>query len=353
VAALSTAHAADSLIAASEGIDTLSAVLQAVRLNGALFFMIDASSPWEAEVPSGLSLSPVLLPNVQHLISYHLITAGGCWCSLPGQPPSHLRAGDMIVIPHGDPYLLSSGPKPYAASPPEPGLSFFKQMAGRMLPRVLTQVGGGQQRLQIACGFLGCDLLPFNPVLATLPSLIHIRRAESYPEDRLSGLVDFALAESLDRRAGSDCVLLRISELMFIEVVRRYLATLSAEQRGWLAGLRDPLIGKALALLHRDPASAWTLEQLARDTGVSRSVLAARFSHFVGEPPMHYLTRWRMQLAARLLVDGTPKISAVAQQVGYDSEAAFSRAFKKAVGFSPATWRSRQAHACSRSAGGR
>jgi AraC-like DNA-binding protein len=130
---------------------------------------------------------------------------------------------------------------------------------------------------------------------------------------------------------------------MFVEVVRRYLASLPAEQTGWLAGLRDPMIGRALTLLHERPAEAWTLEALARDVGLSRSALAGRFAHFVGHPPMHYLTRWRMQVAARLLADGVAKVSAVAREVGYDSEAAFSRAFTKATGVPPATWRRRYA----------
>jgi AraC-like DNA-binding protein len=158
----------------------------------------------------------------------------------------------------------------------------------------------------------------------------------------LKNLIDFVVAEARDRRAGSRSVLLRVGELMFVEVLRRHLGTLATEESGWLAGLRDPLVGRALARLHRDPAHAWTLEKLAREVGASRSVLAERFTHFVGEPPMHYLTRWRVQRAARLLAERGVKVSAVAREVGYDSEAAFSRAFKKLTGVAPVAWRTRR-----------
>jgi AraC-like DNA-binding protein len=192
---------------------------------------------------------------------------------------------------------------------------------------------------RILCGFLGCDALPFNPVLSPLPRLIHVRRPASEASDRLGHLLAFAAEEVRENRAGREGVLLRISELMFIEVLRRYLLALPAEQTGWLAALRDPVIGRALALLHQLPADPWTVEALAQRTGVSRSGLAERFAALVGQPPMQYLARWRMQLAAGLLASEQAKVSAVALEVGYDSEAAFSRAFKALVGASPAAWR--------------
>jgi AraC-like DNA-binding protein len=179
---------------------------------------------------------------------------------------------------------------------------------------------------------------PFNPLLASLPRLLHIPRA-FVSDDPLGRLIDFAVTESQGRRAGGECVRLRLSELMFVEVVRRYLAALPAEQTGWLAGLRDRFVGRALALLHERPGNPWTLKSLAKEVGLSRSAMAERFTHFVGDPPMQYLTRWRMQAAARLLADGQAKVSAVGHQVGYASEAAFSRAFKKVTGAPPSAWR--------------
>jgi len=213
-------------------------------------------------------------------------------------------------------------------------------LAAGELPSVVVEGGGGPDRAKVICGFLGCDIRPFNPVLETLPGLVPIRRPPAASAaDRLGPVIEFALAESSQQRSGGRCVLLRLSEVLFVEVVRRYLDALGADHTGWLAGLRDPIVGRALARLHERPAHAWTLERLARDVAISRSTLAERFTRLVGEPPMHYLARWRMQLAARLLADGTAKVSAVALEVGYDSEAAFSRAFKKIVGVAPARWR--------------
>jgi AraC-like DNA-binding protein len=254
-----------------------------------------------------------------------------------------LEAGDVLVFPHGDAYVMSTAPGVRGGPARAEILAFMRQMAAGQLPFTVVEGGGGPERLHLVCGFLGCDARPFNPLLATLPRLLHVRRALGEGGDPLSRLIEFAVAESRERRAGGECVRLRLSELMFVEVVRRHLATLSAGQAGWLAGLRDPAVGRALTLLHERPAGSWTLEALARDVGLSRSALADRFAHFVGDPPMHYLARWRMQVAARLLADGAAKVSAVAREVGYDSEAAFSRTFKKATGVPPATWRRRYA----------
>jgi AraC-like DNA-binding protein len=199
----------------------------------------------------------------------------------------------------------------------------------------------GPERIGVVCGFLGCDATPFNPVLAMLPEVVHVPLPQA-GADRLTALVELAVGEARDRRAGGRSVLLRIGELMFVEVVRRYLSSVRAEERGWLAGLRDPVVGRALALLHETPARSWTLDDLAREAGASRSVLTERFTHLVGRPPMHYLAAWRIQLASRRLSDGAAKISTVAGEVGYESEAAFSRAFKRLTGVAPAAWRSRQ-----------
>jgi AraC-like DNA-binding protein len=186
---------------------------------------------------------------------------------------------------------------------------------------------------------------PFNPALAALPRLVHLRAPADPLRDRLQALIDYTLAEARQPRPGSRCVLVRLSELMFVELVRRWLvereATTDASctDADWLAGLRDPLVGRALTRLHQEPALAWTLETLASEVGASRSRLAESFSRFVGQPPIQYLTQWRLQLAARMLADGSAKVAAVAREVGYESEASFSRAFRRLVGVSPAQWR--------------
>ena len=321
--------------------DTLSDVLEAVRLTGALFFLVDASTPWAAEAPATAVLAPAILPRVQHVVSYHLVTRGACWCEIAGRPPVPLVAGDVIVIPHGDAYGLSSEPGLRSGLTLDETLGWFRQMSAGRLPLVVDEGGGGPGRIGVVCGFLGCDALPFNPVLATLPELVHVPLPRAGP-DRVSALIELAVAEARDQRAGGRSVLLRIGELMFVEVVRRYLSSVTADEGGWLAGLRDPVVGRALASLHETPARSWTIDELAREAGASRSVLIERFTGLVGRPPMHYLAAWRIQLASRRLADGAAKISAVAGEVGYESEAAFSRAFKRLTGVAPAAWRRRQ-----------
>ncbi len=321
----------------------LSEVLRTVRLTGALFFVIDASSPWVAQVPAASTLAPVLLPEAEHLISYHIVTRGVCWGSLLDGEPVQVAAGDILVFPHGDAYVMSSTPGMRDESGPEAAASFFGSMAAGELPLVVQEGGEGSPEIGLICGFLGCDARPFNPVLATLPRLIRVRRSAGPAPDPLHHLTDLAIGELRGRRAGSACVIQRLGELMFVEVVRQYLSALPDDGTGWLAGLRDPVVGRALALLHARPAHPWTLDGLARAAAVSRSALAERFAALVGEPPIHYLTRWRLQLAARRLADGPVKVTAVAHQVGYDSEAAFSRAFKKLVGTPPSVWRRHRA----------
>jgi AraC-like DNA-binding protein len=314
-----------------------------VRLTGAVFFRVEATSPWVIEMPAAGALAPVTLPRAQHVISYHVVTRGSCSGGLlVGDEAVQLREGDVLVFPHGDPYVMSIAPGMRGGPNRADVLAFMNAMATGRLPFVVAEGGGGPQQLGLVCGFLGCDVRPFNPLLAALPRLLHVRDAFA-AGDPLGRLIEFAAAESQEPRAGGECVRLRLSELMFVEVVRRYLAGLPAEHTGWLAGVRDRVVGRALALLHERPGEAWTLDKVARDVGLSRSALAERFTHFVGEPPVQYLTRWRMQVAARLLADGHGKVATVALKVGYDSEAAFSRAFKKAAGVPPAAWRRRHA----------
>jgi AraC-like DNA-binding protein len=286
-------------------------------------------------------LASLLLPRAQHVVSYHVIRTGSCWAGLLDEPPLCLETGDILVVPHGDAYFMSSAPDLYSTAPPTDAvLTFFRQMTTASAPTIVIEGGGGPERVDIVCGFLGCDVRPFNPVLESLPRVVHVRRTSDAAEpDRLAQLIEFALAESRQGDPGAKCVLLHLSEILFVEVVRRCVEAPAAEHTGWLAGLRDPLVGRALACLHDRPSEAWTLERLAKDVGASRSALADRFTHLVGRPPMRYLTEWRLQLATGLLSNGAAKVSAVARDVGYESEAAFSRAFKKRVGTSPAAWR--------------
>ena len=314
--------------------DVLSDVLRSVRLTGAVYFDFDLSSPWVAEAPASREIAATVMPGAQRVIEYHLIARGSCWGHVVGEPPIHLAEGDLIVFPQGDPHVLSSAPGMRAT----PDMSFYVRPT-TPLPLVYERGGGGPDRTRIVCCFLGCDERPFNPLLKALPRTIHLSgTGHEATSGWLSALLNIAVRESGTARAGRDNILARMSELMFVEAIRRHVETLPLSQTGWLAGLRDAVVGQALAALHGEPATAWTVESLARVVGVSRSVLADRFAEMVGQPPMQYLALWRMQLASRLLLEGRPVAEASAA-VGYESEAAFSRAFKKLLGEAPGTWR--------------
>jgi AraC-like DNA-binding protein len=310
-----------------------------VKLTGALFFLVDASQPWGVEVPHASTFCSIILPRAQHVVSYHIILKGSGWATVPGVASTWFEAGDILVIAYGDPYSMLSAPDQPPEFDADASIVFFREMAAGRLPFVVREGGGGAGGTEFVCGFLGCDMRPFNPVLSTLPRLLRVTRADSDGTDLLSRLIELTLAEARQPRTGGETIRLRLSELIFVEVVRQYLETLPASETGWLSGLRDPSIGKVLTMLHERPAYPWTLNELACQTGMSRAVLAGRFAHLVGHAPMRYLALWRMQIAARRLADGSTKVAAVGREVGYESEAAFSRAFKKIVGVPPATWR--------------
>lgn len=320
--------------------DTLSDVLQAVRLTGAVFFDVQAFPPWCESSPAGSVVGPQALPGVQHVIGFHVVTEGGCWVGTSDLPAVWLEAGDIVVFPHGDAHQLSSTQGLMARVHLQPSSEVFRQARRAQLPLPVLVGDQGHERTHLVCGYLGCDVRPFNPLIATLPRMLHVRDRVGATRGWLHQFVHVALAESRERRAGGESVLGRLSELMFIEVIRRHIESLGPRHTGWLAGLRDEFIGRSLAAIHREPGRSWSLEELGREAGLSRSAYAERFTQLVGQPPMQYLTHWRMQVAAGLLARGG-KVSAVALEVGYDSEAAFSRAFKKLAGSSPAAWRNR------------
>ena len=319
--------------------DALSEVLAAVHLSGSIFFEVTAKSPWVAEAPPAARIAPQVAPGAQHAIEYHVVTAGSCWISLVGDnatEPVKLNEGDIVVVPHGDPHVVSSAPGMRA----EPNLEVYGKPGEHVAVPFQLQTGGdGPSETRLICGFFSCDVRPFNPLLESLPRFMRFGRDSLASHSLLDEFIRFATAEMGNKRAGSQSVLNRLSELMFVEIIRLYMDQLEGSNTGWLAGLRDPLVGRALTLLHARPSHAWTLEQLASEAAASRSVLADRFNDLVGYPPIQYLTRWRMQIAARRLMDPGARVAAVAHEVGYESEAAFSRAFKKFVGQSPGQWR--------------
>jgi AraC-like DNA-binding protein len=321
--------------------DALSDVLKTVRLTGATFFDVLASAPWVAESPPQEMILPHILPGAGHLIAYHVVTEGRCFANIIGEEPIAIEAGEVIVFTKGDPHVLSSSPG-MRADPRPPGA--LDAAHASQLPFLINYGGGGPATAKIVCGYLACDAKPFNPLLDNLPPVIRAGDPKGDDAGWLGQFIRLARIESAEKRAGGESVLAKLSELMFIEVVRRYLAVLPPEQAGWLAGLRDPFVGKALSLMHARPAQNWTIEELGKDAGLSRSVLAERFADLVGMPPMQYLTNWRMQIAARHLSNGNTTMATIAAEIGYGSEAAFSRAFKKTVGVPPSAWRRRLAH---------
>jgi AraC-like DNA-binding protein len=322
---------------AQPGGDPLSDVLRTVRLKGALFFLVDATDPWCVDVPRAEDFAGIILPAARHVVSYHIVLEGRGLASVPGEAPVPIEAGDIVVFPHADPYAMCSAPGVPPEFGPEETIGFFRELAAGRLPFVVSEGGGGEPRAKFICGFLGCDLAPFNPLLEALPRLLLIRRPDG--PDLLDRLVELAMVEVRTARAGGESIRLGLSELMFVELLRRHLAAQPPDGPGWLAGLGDPVVGRALARLHGQPARDWTLDELARTVGASRTVLAERFAARVGQTPMRYLTLWRMQIAARMLADGGEKVAAIGEAVGFRSEAAFSRAFRRTTGQSPAGWR--------------
>jgi AraC-like DNA-binding protein len=309
--------------------DPLSDLLRVVRLDGAFFFGVEAAEPWSVETVAAEQLSPRIMPAAEHLISYHILIEGRCYGGVAGEEQVELLPGDVIVFPHGDAHLMSSGP----------GLRVgpdVNSTAPARYPDTVVLGEHGPRGASFICGFLGCDRRPFNPLLAALPRQMHMRgMATAWHGSFTRQLTE----ESRLGRPGADCVLTRLAELMFIEVLRRYLDELPAGQTGWLAGLRDEVVGRVLTLLHGRPGHPWTLPELAREAASSRSSVAKRFTLLVGQPPMQYLAQWRMQVAANLLARSGAKVATIGAEVGYDSEAAFSRAFKKATGLAPGGWR--------------
>jgi len=325
--------------------DTLSDLLRAVRLCGAVFFYVEGIDPWVAETPCSSEIVSAILPGSDRMMEFHGVASGSCWITPEGQAPVKLEEGDLVMLPQGDAHIMSSAPG-LRAKDPDPGI-FFTPRPSR-LPHALSLVnnnettvrvdGGGCESATLVCGFLGFDARPFNPLLSSLPSLIHIKGAAG-TGGWISTFLRSAVDETNKKRPGGAAVLERMSEMMFVDAMRSYLDTLPPNETGWLSGMRDPSIGRALALMHQNPSEDWTLERLGEELAMSRSTLHERFVHFLGHTPMQYLARWRMQLAARDLRDTDAKVLEVALNVGYENEAAFARAFKREVGTSPAAWR--------------
>jgi AraC-like DNA-binding protein len=281
-------------------------------------------------------IGATVMPGFERVISFHVMLEGQCWAELldHSEPPVLLESGTGVLFVRGDPHVMS----PKRGDRTEPNLEMYYKPQDRTLPFVFNEFGGDGEPAHFVCGYLGCDEKPFNPILEALPRILHVRSAPG-SANLIGDLIKVALLEKVHPRAGGESLLAKLSELMFVQAVRQHIESLPAEATGWLAGLRDPQIGAALAVMHGRPAEPWTLESLAHEVGLSRSVFADRFTQVMSVPAMHYLGNWRLQRAARLLERQSVSVAEAATAVGYESEAAFNRAFKRQVGLPPGGWR--------------
>ena len=313
--------------------DALSDVLRVAHLTGGVFLRAEFSAPWCMATSVSPELCRPLLGSASHLIPYHYVVEGVLHVRVEGERAFVLGPGEVVLFPRNDPHLLGSD----LDVPPVSNRDILQPPRDGGLFSI--RHGGKGARARLVCGFLGGDGAHGNPVISALPAAIRLNIEEGGGADWVRSTFRYAADELAAGRPGSDAVLAKLSELLFVEAVRRYAETLPEGQTGWLAGLRDPHVGRALGLVHGDLRRSWTVDELGREVGLSRSALAERFGELIGAPPMHYLAQWRMQVAARELRDTSASLAEVAEAVGYESEAAFSRAFKKAFGTAPATWR--------------
>ena len=328
--------------------DPLSDVLSSVRLRGAIFYYVSCSRSWVAETPPSPELAEALSPGAEHVIAYHMILRGSGWAAVDGVPPLRFGAGDIVMFPRGDTHTLSSAPGMRAEGGDQSWRVTTRDQPKPILVALHdgvcepdAEVPAALADSVLVCGFISCDLRPFNPLIGALPRVLHLPSAGVGAW--VAPMLEQAVAESRQRRAGGAAVLERVSEMVFVDAARRHLESLPEDGgSGWLAALRDRYVGRAIACLHERPAEPWSVDALGHEVGLSRSALHERFVERVGMPPMQYLAHWRMQLGAKLLSEGNATVAGIALETGYDSEAAFSRAFKRLTGQPPAAWRRAQ-----------
>jgi AraC-like DNA-binding protein len=333
---MTKAPASDSKV----GMDALSDVLRVAHLTGGVFLHADFTAPWcMAARVAPEHCAPALGP-ASHLILYHYVVEGELRIRIDGDEGDNLMlgAGDVVLLPRNDLHLLGSD----LSLPPVAGADIIQPPKDGGVFTI--DYGGGGKRTRMICGFIGCDSAEDNPVISTLPALLKLDAEQGGAAEWIRSTFQYAAEEVAAGRPGSETVLAKLSELLFVEAVRRYAEALPQGQTGWLAGLRDPQIARALALIHHDIMRSWSVEDLSREVGLSRSALADRFIKLIGMPPMHYVASWRMQVATQKLRSTSASLAQIADLVGYGSEAAFSRAFKKAFGTAPATWRRSNTH---------
>jgi AraC-like DNA-binding protein len=313
--------------------DALSQTLDVVRMTGAIFINARFTAPWCYRSPSASSAARILEPSAERVVIFHFITEGECFVEMPDGSVTHLHAGDVVVFPSGDPHRMGSQPGLSAAAPTAPLEEILARRPNRLA------YGGGGAVTRVVCGYMACDERLGRMLLGGLPSLLQVNVRGSSCGGWLESSLNYALQEVRSPRPGGNAVLSKLAEVLFIEVLRSFMQKGQNPQRGWLAGVGDRIVGAALKAMHAAPARPWTLDELAHHIGSSRSVLAERFLELVGTTPIQYLTQWRMLLAASLLSRSRAPLAAIAEQVGYQTDTAFSRAFRREYGAPPDKWR--------------
>ena len=315
--------------------DALSELLRVAKLSGAMFFDAQCAAPWCVRSPPSRSVSRYLAGQSSHIIEFHLIAEGRAWIRVGGETTA-LTAGDIVMIPHGDEHHLGNG---YGAETIDGEASMPGLLRGELKPSRLGSAGGEETRL--ICGYLVCEAELVKPVLSCLPHVVRVHIRTDSSGELLESMIRHAVQQVASAAPGSGVIVARLAEVLFAEALRRYLVQLPPARTGWLAGAADPAAGKALECLHRRPGHPWTLDELAQEVGISRSALTERFARYLGQGPMAYLTDWRLQLAAESLRTSSRSVLQIAGEFGYESEAAFNRAFKRRFSIPPAAYRRR------------
>jgi len=313
--------------------DALSELLKVIKLDSAIFFNCEFSSPWCYRAPDSDRAARLLAQSGRHVIIFHLLLRGRAYVQLEDGERAPLADGDIITLPHGHAHLLGNGEGARLID----GVTALPKLLTRGLE--LVKVGGGGERSLFVCGFLSCDAILAKTFLQALPPLFKVNISNDQSGQWLENSLRFAVAEAVAAHEGASAMLAKLSEVIFTETVRRHARTLPEQETGWLAGARDPAVGRALCLFHQRPAHPWTMTELAKDVGVSRSVLAERFREYLSQPPIAYLTEWRLQLGARALRSSNRSVAEIAFEVGYETEASFNRAFKRRFHAPPARYR--------------
>jgi AraC family transcriptional regulator, alkane utilization regulator len=322
--------------------DALSDLLRAVKLNGALFLEARFTSPWCAEVHPTYGAAEALAP-LNPVVFFHILAEGRCRARLAaGGGTIDLAAGDLIMMPQGDTHILGSD---LQLAPVDSDSLMRPATLGGL---ATIDHGGGGDEARFLCGFMSCEKALCRMLLDALPRLLRVPLGDGPGAAWLVSLARRGAQENTAPGPGSGTLLAKVAELLFVEAMRRYIELLPEQQTGWLAGLRDRYVGRALGLMHEEPAREWTADELAERVGLSASALRQRFSDLLGQPPMQYLTRWRLTLAAATLRSSDRAIAKVAEEFGYESESAFNRAFKREFEMPPAAWRRQRAGSLSR-----